>query len=122
MRIIANENIAGTVVRTLREHGHDVLAVRECMRGEADALILARAQAENRIVITHDKDFGELAFRSRLPVTCGVVLFRLSGADPEADNRRSLDALESRDDWPGQFAVVTDDRIRIRSLPGSSGA
>ena len=118
MRCIVNENVAGTVVRSLRERGHDVLSITESLRGAADAAILDRARAERRVVVTHDKDFGELAFRSGLPAMSGVVLLRLSGANPQTDNRRVLEVLESRDDWTDQFAVVTDDRVRIRPLPG----
>ena len=117
MRLIANENVSGTVIRTLRERGHDVLSVKESMRAASDGAVLARAQSEQRLVLTNDKDFGELAFRYGLPASCGVVLFRLSGVDPESDNRRVLQVLESRTDWEGHFAVVDHDRIRIRPLP-----
>jgi predicted nuclease of predicted toxin-antitoxin system len=119
MRWIVNENVSGTVIRTLRERGHDVLAVKESLRGAADLEILAQAQSGERVVVTHDKGFGELAFRFRLPARGGVVLFRLSGTDPESDNRRVLEVLESGVDWTGHFAVVTDDRVRIRPLPGA---
>lgn len=68
-------------------------------------------------MLTNNKDFGELAFRYGLPASCGVVLFRLSGVDPESDNRQVLQVLESRTDWKGHFAVVDYDRIRIRPLP-----
>jgi predicted nuclease of predicted toxin-antitoxin system len=74
MKLILNENMPATVVRVLRKHGHDVLAVKESMRGEDDPYILARAQSEARIVVTQDKDFGELAFRRGLPAQCGVIL------------------------------------------------
>ena len=87
------------------------------MRGISDKLILARAQLETRLVVTQDKDFGELAFRSGLPATCGVLLFRLTGNNPEADNQRMIEVIESRTDWASQFAVATDDRVRIRPLP-----
>lgn len=117
MRIIVDENVSGNVIRALRDRGHDVLSVKESMRSERDEAVLARAQAEKRVGITHDKDFGELAFRHGLPASCGVVLFRLSGTDPESDNRRAVDALESRSDWEGHFAVVEEHRIRIRPLP-----
>ena len=117
LRVVANENMPGTVIRALRDLGHDVLSVKESMRGEADERILARAQAEQRLVVTQDKDFGELAFHARLPATCGVVLFRLTGADPDADNRRILQTLAGPTVWVGHFAVVTESRIRIRPLP-----
>jgi predicted nuclease of predicted toxin-antitoxin system len=81
--------------------------------------VLARAQAEDRVLLTFDKDFGELAFKSGLPATCGVVLFRLSGTNPHEDNARALEALAERQDWGGHFAVVQSDRIRMRSLPGA---
>jgi predicted nuclease of predicted toxin-antitoxin system len=117
MRLIANENISGTVVRALRERGHDVLAVKESMRGADDLAVLDRAQVEQRLVVTHDKDFGELAFRYGKAAGNGIVLFRLSGSDPAADNRRILEVFQTFTDWAGNFAVVTDDRIRIRPLP-----
>ena len=117
MRIIVDENVSGSVIRVLRDRGHDVLSVKESMRSESDEAVLARAQAEQRLVITYDKDFGELAFRYGLPASCGVVLFRLSGTDPDSDNQRAVDALESQSDWEGHFAVVEEHRIRIRPLP-----
>jgi predicted nuclease of predicted toxin-antitoxin system len=117
MRWIVNENVSGTVIRLLRNRGHDVLSVKESMRGAGDPEVLARAQTEERIVVTHDKDFGELAFGFGLPARSGIVLFRLSGASPENDNRRIMEVLETDMDWTSHFAVVTDDRIRIRPLP-----
>jgi len=116
MRFLANENVAATVIRELRQRGHDLLSVKESMRSERDDVILARAQAEQRVVVTHDKDFGELAFRSGLSASCGVILFRLSGTDPTTDNQRILEAVESRTDWAGHFSVVTENRIRMRPL------
>jgi predicted nuclease of predicted toxin-antitoxin system len=119
MRFLVNENVTGTVIQELRQRGHDVLSAKESMRSEQDEVILARAQREQRLVVTHDKDFGELAFRYQLPASCGVILSRISGSEPETDNRRILEALESRADWAGHFSVVTDDRIRMRPLPGA---
>jgi hypothetical protein len=71
-------------------------------------------------VVTHDKDFGELAFRAALPAESGVILLRLAGDDPNSDNQRVLQAIESRSDWTGHFSVVTADRIRMRPLRGAS--
>ena len=118
MRFLANENFPGPVVQALRERGDDVAWVADDMRAARDEEVLARAQAEGRIVVTFDKDFGELAFKAGLPASCGVVLFRLTGSGPNQDNARALAALTSRQDWGGHFAVVQDDRIRIRLLPG----
>lgn len=122
MRFLANENFPGSVIRELRSRGHDVLAAKEAMRGAEDGKILERAQAEGRVLLTFDKDFGELAVRAGIREPCGVVLFRLRGADPVSDSARAIAAMSSRTDWPGHFAVVTDAAIRMRRMPASRRA
>ena len=117
MRFLTDENIPRSVVTRLREAGHDCLSAKESMIGAADADILARATDETRILVTFDKDFGELAFRSRLPASCGVVLFRITQRGRDEDIQLVLDALQSRSDWSGAFWTVTDQRIRRRPLP-----
>ncbi len=77
MRVLGLENFPRIAVESLRADGHDVAWVWEDGKGSSDASILERAQIEERIVVTFDKDFGELAFRSRLPSSCGVILFRV---------------------------------------------
>lgn len=117
MRLLANENFPGPVVRELRSRNVDVAWVREDMRGAPDEEVLARAQREARIVVTQDKDFGELAVRCKLPASCGILLFRMNASHPNIDNPRMVAAILSRDDWTGCLAVIHDDRIRIRPLP-----
>jgi len=117
MRILANENIPGPVVRGLRELGHDVVWAPETLRGEADHVLLSLAQSDGRLVVTCDTDFGDLAFHAGLPATCGVVLLRIPWTDPIADNLFAVTALTSRESWTGLFAVVERDRIRVRPLP-----
>jgi predicted nuclease of predicted toxin-antitoxin system len=118
MRILANENFPGDAVIALRDRGHDVTWIRADAPGSSDLQVLARAQAEGRILVTFDKDFGELAFRSELPASSGVVLFRISVPSPSHVARVAVAALESRTDWADHFAVVEDDRIRMIPLPG----
>ncbi|MFB0537595.1 MAG: DUF5615 family PIN-like protein [Anaerolineae bacterium] len=117
MRILADENFPGDAVAALRERGHDVAWVRADAPGSSDIQVLARAQAKGRILVTFDKDFGELAFRSKLPASSGVVLFRISAPSSAHVARVAVAALESRTDWVGHFAVVEDDRIRMTPLP-----
>jgi predicted nuclease of predicted toxin-antitoxin system len=117
MRLLVDENMPGTVIAELRNRGHDILSVKESMRGADDTEILTRAQAESRVVVTQDKDFGELAIRFGLPANCGVILLRLAGDDSDSDNRRIVAVIESRTDWSGTFAVATEKRVRIRPLP-----
>ncbi|HEX7127847.1 MAG TPA: DUF5615 family PIN-like protein [Thermodesulfobacteriota bacterium] len=121
MRLLADENFPRVAVDALVARGHDVLWARRAMPGAADSEVLARATAEQRILITFDKDFGELGFRSGLPSSSGIVLFRLSPSSPSRVADVAVLVLESRDDWAGHFSVVEADRVRMTALPGSKG-
>ena len=81
MRLLANENFPGAAVAALRNAGHDVLWVRTESPGATDRAVLHAAQSQERILLTFDKDFGELAFRSNLPAQSGIILFRLRQRD-----------------------------------------
>ena len=78
---------------------------------------MALAVRENRVLVTQDKDFGELAFRSKLPATCGVVLFRVT-PDPAVVAALALRAFSGTSDFRGRFVVIEETRIRERELPG----
>jgi predicted nuclease of predicted toxin-antitoxin system len=119
MRIIANENVAATVIFELRKRGHDVNWIKESNPRASDDVVLATAQSEQRLVLTHDKDFGELAFRYGLPASCGVLLIRLSGAGRQTDIDQVLNVIDSREDWAGQFSVASRGRLRMRPLPNA---
>jgi predicted nuclease of predicted toxin-antitoxin system len=117
--LLADENVPGAVVAALRQQGHDVAWIHEDAPGRPDPEVLERAQQEHRVVVTFDKDFGELAFRRGLAASVGVVLFRITLTSPDHAVRVAVAAFASRADWTGQFAIVEDDRIRLRTLPGS---
>jgi predicted nuclease of predicted toxin-antitoxin system len=118
MRILADENFPGDAVTALRARGHDVLWVRTEAPGMGDREVLARAQVEERIVITFDKDFGELAFRFGLPATSGIILFRLAARSASSVARLASAVLEMRTDWAGHFSVIEEERVRMTPLPG----
>jgi len=122
MRILANENFPGEAVEILRAQGHDVAWVRTDAPGSSDVQILEHAQRESRIIVTFDKDFGELAFRTGLPAQNGVILFRISTPSATHVARVAATAVASRADWAGHFAVIEDDRIRMTPLPSKRKA
>ena len=117
MRLLANENFPGDAITSLREDGHDVVWIRNDAPGSADTDVLARAQREDRILITFDKDFGELAFRSRLPSTSGVILFRIPTPSSAYIAQFAVAALKTRTDWSGHFSVIENRRVRMTKLP-----
>lgn len=119
MRFLANENLPGDAVEASRAAGHDVVWVRTAAPGSANVEVLASARHDRRIVLTFDKDFGELAWRRRLPAECGIVLFRIPMPPPSGVGDALAAILSSRSDWTGHFTVVEPGRIRMRPLPDS---
>ena len=115
MRFLANENIPGLTVSALRNAGHDVTWVRTIAPGAADTDLLALAAREQRILLTFDKDFGELARHAVLPPDCGVVLLRIPMPKPGVALQLAH-LLGERDDWVGHFAVVGPGTVRMRRL------
>ena len=118
MRFLADENFPLVSVRRLREAGHDTGAVIEDSPGAKDWEVLARAVAERRVVLTFDRDYGELIYRQRLSVPEGVVYFRFAPATPEepAEHLFRLLTIESLS-LEGLFTVVERGRARQRPLP-----
>ena len=115
MRILADANFNEPMVAALRNAGHDVVWMYEDDRRMADPNILARAVREDRLLITFDMDFGELAFRERLPAHCGVVLFRIAQAVTVEERARLIvHNLAAPIAWAGLFWVIN---IRKRALP-----
>jgi len=119
MLLLATEYFPRDAVDALRARGHDVLWIRMDAPGSDDRQVLARAVTENRVVLTFDKDFGELAFHAGLPASTGVILFRMRLRSPAQVAQRVVAVLDSRSDWAGQFAVVEDQRLRMTALPVS---
>ncbi|AKB78929.1 hypothetical protein MSHOH_2446 [Methanosarcina horonobensis HB-1 = JCM 15518] len=71
---------------------------------------------EKRILITFNKDFGELAFSTKKPPALGIILFRIPMISSAYIAKALVKVIESRDDWEGHFAVIEESRIRIRPL------
>jgi hypothetical protein len=116
MRFLANENFPGVAVAAPVGDAHDVVWVRAAAPGMADPDVLAWAAREGRILLTFDKDFGELARASPLPPACGVILFRMPMPSPGHAGRRLADLIAARADWAGHFSVIEPGRVRMRRL------
>jgi len=114
MRFLANENFPRAAVEELQKAGHTVTWVRVVAPGASDAEVLSRAIREGAILLTFDKDFGEIARTAALPAMCGVVLFRIPMPIPRDAGRRLADQLTSRNDWAGHFSVIEPGRVRMR--------
>lgn len=113
---IADENVEIEIVDALRKLGHDTIHVAHTMPGAEDEEILLAAYDRSRILITNDKDFGELIFRQK-KTTAGVILLRLPGIKPSVKAElvtRVLVAHAVR--LRGAFVVLNTNAIRIRKV------
>ena len=115
MKFIVDESTGIAVVEYLETHGFDVVSVHDETPGIDDYLIVNRAFAEERIIITNDKDFGELVYKQQLKHK-GIILLRLE--DERAANKvavvQKLLSLYSGK-IKNSFIVVTESKIRIRN-------
>jgi predicted nuclease of predicted toxin-antitoxin system len=113
MRFMVDESTGPKVARWLREQQHEVFSVYDEARSMSDDEVIQKAFAENWILITNDKDFGEKIFRERYPHR-GVVLLRL--ADERASVKiRTLQQLLQlySSQLADNFVVVTEKRVRF---------
>lgn len=84
-------------------------------RGSDDA-VLDLARAEGRVLLTFDKDFGELVLKRGARASHGVILFRIPLSVPLAIAQTVARTIASRGDWEGHFSVVESGRVRMRAL------
>lgn len=114
MKFLADENIDQPIVEYLRKDGHVVLYVLEMEPSIADEEVIRTANQENALLLTADKDFGELVFRQGKMVH-GVVLIRLSGLSPQGKAEvTSMAIREHAVELPHNFTVITPGAVRIR--------
>ena len=113
MKFLANENFPRPSVEILRNAGYDVLSVSESKPSIADEEVIKWAKDEGRIILTFDKDYGEIVFRYRIP--CSVIFFRAKGETP-ADSGNTLVTILKELKVEGYFTVVDKTGIRQREL------
>jgi predicted nuclease of predicted toxin-antitoxin system len=114
VNLVANEGVDRPVVERLRQDGHDVVYVAELSPSITDEEVLQQANARSAVLLTADKDFGELVFRQGL-VHFGVVLLRLAGLANATKAEIVAEACRERTaELIGAFSVVSPGQIRIR--------
>jgi predicted nuclease of predicted toxin-antitoxin system len=114
MNLVADEGIDLQVAERLRNDGHDVLYVAEMDPGIDDEAVLAVANERNAVLLTADKDFGELIFRWR-KISAGALLLRLAGLSPTKKAHLMSSVLrEHASDISAAFTVVSPGMVRIR--------
>jgi predicted nuclease of predicted toxin-antitoxin system len=116
VNLLADESVDRQIVDRLRQEGHAVRYIAEVEPGISDDRVLDLANQEADVLLTADKDFGELVFR-RGRLTFGILLIRLAGLSPT----RKADVVASSvgehgPELLGAFAVLAPRSFRIRRL------
>ena len=114
MNLLVDESIDKPIVDRLRQEGHHVLYIAELDPSIDDDAVLRRANQSGALLITADKDFGELVFRQGR-IHAGVVLVRLAGLSPHAKARMVSTVFANRgNELLNAFSVISPGRVRIR--------
>ena len=116
MRFLADENVHGKVVQNLREYGLDVEWIKESSRGIADPFILQRIDISSLILITNDRDFGDLIFNKGLPIPYALLYTRLPHRDWQNTADRLIAVIE-QGVFQGHIVTIAIDRNRISPFP-----
>jgi predicted nuclease of predicted toxin-antitoxin system len=117
LRFVCDEGVDRPIVDALRRAGHDVTYVAEMEPGIEDDEVLELSARDGRVLVTADKDFGELVFRQGR-LHHGIVLLRLHGLAPNEKGRLVVTSVEEHgDEFAHAFVVLEKNRIRIRKRP-----
>ncbi len=116
MRFLADECCDTGLVASLREDGHDVLYVSERKPGISDDEVLLEAYNEARILLTEDKDFGELVYRLKKPAK-GIILIRMDVKERHLKWLRLKKLIKDYEEHlSGHFVVIETQKFRLRPL------
>lgn len=114
LRFLVDVGVGKGIERYLREEGYDTKAVRDTDPRMEDEEIIRTAVTENRMVITMDKDFGELVYHSSMEHS-GVLLLRLEDATGTEKSQVVKYIMKNYSDRiKNCFCVFQNDKFRIK--------
>ena len=118
MKFLANENFPKASIYHLREEGHEVFSILEEFSGIDDPFVMNLAIERKALILTFDKDYGELIYHRKLPVPPGVIFFRFNPLTPLDPALLLLEYLRQPEiSFNGLFTVFSRQSMRQRELP-----
>jgi len=116
LRFLADECYPAQIVAALRKAGHDVRYVLETDRGAEDREVADLAAREDRVVVTEDYGFGELAVRERLPLP-GVIILSFGRESNTIRASRAVQVVDDQGgDLIGSLTIIEFRRTRRRLI------
>ena len=119
MKLLADENQHPLVVARLREAGFEVEYVRETSPGAKDEEILARPDIGRLILLTYDRDFGDLIFNRGHPLPSAILYTRLDRKAPEVVANRFISVLKAGVAW-NCLTTISEDGERTKPFPAGA--
>ncbi len=117
MRILADENFPKPIVDLLRDAGHDVKWARTDLSGWKDLPLLELAESEDRLILTLDKDFWQLAIQRKIPMRgSGVILFRAHPCIPQNLRPIVMAFLALDNNWAGHISTISNSGIQMMAV------
>lgn len=115
MNFLANENFPGPSIKLLRNNKIDILSIAEQRHGITDEEVMKIAIDEQRTIITHDSDYGELIYKLGYKPAAGVVYFRIYNFEPNDPGKILLDLINRNFKFTNSLTVISEGAIRQRS-------
>jgi len=116
-RFLAKENTPREAVLAARALGHDIGWIVEIHPGASDDTVLQMAQEQSRVLVTFDKDFGEMVFRLGKTGSTGILLLRPRLRSPEIVTAFVTTVMSQPIEWAGHFTVAREGSLRVVPLP-----
>jgi predicted nuclease of predicted toxin-antitoxin system len=115
MKLLANENFPQSSVRILKDAGYDIMSVGDEFAGILDSEVIDFATKEHRIILTFDRDYGELIFKRGYRPSAGVIYLRWEIFQPEEPGKYLIELFSTKNIlYENTLTVVSDDNIRQR--------
>lgn len=115
MKLLANENFPQSSVKILKDAGYDVVSVGEEFAGILDREVIDFANKEHRIILTFDRDYGELIFKQGYRPSAGVIYLRWEIFQPEEPGKYLIELFGTKNIlYENTLTVINNDSIRQR--------
>ncbi len=116
MKFLANENFPFPSISFLRQNGYEVSSVSELYPGIPDYAVIDKAKANDSIILTFDKDYGEIIFKHGSANPPAVIFFRFKGENPEVAGQLLMNLIETKKiGVENKFTVIEKESIRQRA-------
>ncbi len=115
--IVADENLHGKIIKALVDSGREVFPIGKFLAGISDKEVIQKAKELSAVIITEDKDFGELVFSYNITYVSIIFLrYTKSELDVIIQNLSSVLSLHDFSLPPSKFVTITPRKVRIRTL------